>query len=140
MVPSARSRLAAFVVAAGCGGCGFINDVDGPSGLAIKKFSVSPRELSPGAAAQLSWEVEGAEDIRIDNGIGVVKSKGSAEVRPDRSTTYNITAKAGTTVATATVQLLVPIASASPSPSPTPSSSPSPSPTPSPSPSPSSSP
>src|SRR5262249_21378350 len=136
MVPSARFRLAASLVAAVCGGCGFINDVDGPSGLAIKKFSVSPKELSPGAAAQLSWDVEGAEDIRIDNGIGVVKAKGSMEVRPDRSTTYNMTAKAGTTVATATVQLLVPIASASPSPTP----SPSPSPTPSPSPSPSSSP
>src|SRR5262245_5392860 len=138
MAPSARPfPLLALALVAGCSGCGFINDVDGPSGLAIKKFSVTPKEVSPGSVATLSWDVEGAEEVRIDNGVGVVKNKGTLEVRADRSTTYNITAKAGTTSATASVQLLVPTATASPSPSPSPTASPSPSPTPSPTPTPS---
>src|SRR5262245_21468902 len=139
MVPSARPMtVLTLALVASCSGCGFINDVDGPSGgLAIKKFSVTPKEVSPGSAATLSWDVEGAEEVRIDNGVGVVKNKGTLEVRADRSTTYNITAKAGTTSATASVQLLVPTATASPSPSPSPTASPSPSPTPSPTPTPS---
>jgi hypothetical protein len=128
--------VAALALAAGCGACGFINDVDGPTGgLAIKKFSVSPKQVSPGSVALLSWDVEGAEEVRIDNGVGVVKPKGTLEVRADRSTTYNITAKAGTTSATASVQLLVPTSTASPTPSPSPTASPTPAPSPTPTPS-----
>ncbi len=132
------SRIAAVALAAGCAACGFINDVDGPTGgLAIKKFSVSPKEVSPGSVAVLSWEVFGAEEVRIDNGVGVVKPKGTLEVRADRSTTYNITATAGTASARASVQLLVPMSTASPTPSPSPTATPTPSPTPAPTPSPS---
>jgi hypothetical protein len=121
-----------------CGGCGFINDVDGPSSLAIKKFTVSPAEVVPGVAAQLSWEVDGADEVEIDNGVGSVKDKGTLEVRPDRDTTYSITARAGTASATAKVRLTVGSAtSASPSPGPTPSPTPTPSPSATPGPTPS---
>lgn len=122
-------------------GCGFINDIDGPNGLAIKKFAVSPREVVRGAASTLSWEVEGAESIQIDNGIGVVSAKGALEVRVERNTSYNITARAGSSSATASVQLLVgPGSTPSPSPTPAPTPTPTPSPTPSPNPTPSPSP
>jgi len=117
-------------------GCGFINDVDGPSSLAIRKFSLSPREVSAGRASTLSWDVEGADQVQIDNGVGGVKSKGSAEVKPERTTTYTITARTAGALATATVQLVVGGTSALPSPSPTPTPSPTPSPSPSASPSP----
>jgi hypothetical protein len=51
--------------------------------------------------------VVGAESIQVDNGIGVVRAKDSLEVQVGRTTTYTLTARAGTSVATATVRLLV---------------------------------
>jgi hypothetical protein len=87
--------------------CGVLENITGPDGMAIKKFAVSPKEVTATEAATLSWDVEGAESIQIDNGIGVVKAKDSLEVKADKTTTYKITARAGTSSATATVQLLV---------------------------------
>ena len=58
----------ATAAALAMGGCGFINDVDGPTGLAIKKFSLSPREVTPGHTSTLSWDVDGADQVQIDNG------------------------------------------------------------------------
>lgn len=128
--------LVLLMVLVGGGGCGFINDVDGPQGLAIRRFALSPKQVSPGSASTLSWQVEGAEQVQIDNGIGVVKAKGSLEVKVDRTTTYNITARSAGSSATASVQLLVsPASSVSPSPTPSPSATPTPTPTPSPTPS-----
>jgi hypothetical protein len=116
-------------------GCGVLDSIGDPNGLAIKKFALSPKETTPGVASALSWEVEGAESIQIDNGIGVVKAKGSIEVKADRTTTYGITARTGTSTATASVQLLIgPAASVSPSPSATPTPSPTPTPAPTPTP------
>ena len=88
-------------------GCGFIENINGPDGVAIKKFAVTPSEVTAGGAAMLRWEVEGAESIQVDNGIGVVKAKGSVEVKAATTTSYTITARAGTSTATATVQLHV---------------------------------
>jgi hypothetical protein len=135
-----RPQAASFLLAVGVAGCGFINDIDSPAGLAIRKFALSPKEVKPGTASTLSWEVDGADEIRIDNGIGVVKAKGSLEVKVDRTTTYNITAKAAGSTATAAVQLVVGSPSSvapSPSPSATPTPAPTPTPTPTPTPSPS---
>lgn len=131
-----RGNLVGLLVVTATG-CGFINDIDGPQGLAIRRFELSPKQVSPGSASTLSWQVEGAEQVQIDNGIGVVKAKGSLEVKVDRTTTYNITARSAGSSATASVQLQVgPASSVSPSPSPTPTPTPTASPTPSASPTP----
>lgn len=132
----ARSIVALGLLAAGCSAIdGLLNN---PDSLAIQRFSVSPKEVAAGGTATLSWNVEGAESVQIDNGVGVVKSKGSLEVRADRSKTYTLSARGGTSSASSTVQLLVTGSAAGPSPSPsvTPTPSPTPSPTPTPSPSP----
>lgn len=141
------SRVAPWIAvaaAAAAAGCGFIQNINGPDGLAINKFAVAPAEVAPGAAAKLSWDVAGAESIQIDNGVGTVKAKGSMDVQATRTTTYSITARGGTSTATASVRLVVSGTAATPSPSPSPtpapSATPTPSPTPSPSPSPSASP
>lgn len=124
--------------------CAQISDLfNNPSGLAIQKFVASPKEVTPGNAALLRWEVDGADSIQIDNGIGVVKDKGSVEIRVDRTTTYTLSARSGTSTASSSVQVVVAgttSASASPSPSPTPTPAPSPTPTPTPTPSPTPSP
>jgi hypothetical protein len=130
---STRRLIPVFLLLSGCG---FINDVDGPSSLAIRKFGLSPREVTAGRPSTLSWDVDGAELVQIDNGVGSVKAKGSVEVKPDRTTTYTITARSAGSTATATVQLIVGGTSSLPSPSPTPTPSPTPSPSPSASPTP----
>lgn len=138
LVSIQRLRTLVFLLvftAAGVG-CGFINDIDGPAGLAIKKFTLSPKEVTAGGASTLSWEVEGADQVQIDNGIGIVKAKGSLEVKVSRTTTYSITARAAGSTATASVQLVVGSPSGgNPSPGATPTPSPSTTPTPSPTPS-----
>lgn len=129
--------IVAALAAGALVGCGVLDSIGGPNGLAIKKFALSPKETTPGVASSLTWEVEGAESIQIDNGIGVVKAKGSMEVKADRTTTYSITARTGTSAAMASVQLLIgPAASVSPSPNATPTPSPTPTPTPTPVPTP----
>jgi hypothetical protein len=88
----------------------------------------------------LSWDVEGAESVELDNGIGLVQATGSRTVHPTATTNYRLVAVAGTSLATASIRVVVTPAGPSPSPSPSPSATPSPSPTPNPSPTPSPSP
>jgi len=42
---------------------------------------------------ELVWEVENAEEVSIDNGIGKVEAKGSKHVEIDKNTTYVMKAK-----------------------------------------------
>src|SRR5262245_16900193 len=143
-----EKRRVRWLVGAGliAAGCSAVDDILNKSDdLAIVKFSVSPKEVTPGTVAMLSWNVEGATSVAIDGGVGTVKNKGSLEVRGERSKSYTLQAKNGTSAATATVELVVtgtssgpspsPSASATPSPSPSPSSTPTPAPTPTPTPS-----
>jgi hypothetical protein len=108
-------------------GCDALDFLRQPGGLAIQRFAASPADITAGGSTALSWDVEGAESVQIA-GIGTVPSKGSRQVSPAWSTTYVLTARAGTSSATATLQVVV---QPGPSPSPSPSGSPSPSPIPS---------
>jgi hypothetical protein len=140
---SLRGRLILFVglTAVGCSALDGLFDKS--QDLAIVKFAVSPKQVTAGTVATLSWNVEGASSVTIDGGVGVVQSKGSLEVRAERSKSFTLQAKGATSSASATVELVVsgtaivpsPSPSASATPSPSPSPSPSASPTPSPSPS-----
>ena len=141
-----RQRLL-FGVAALTGlgvGCAAVDDLlNNPSGLAIQKFAASAKDVPAGSTVALTWSVEGAEIIQIDNGVGEVKKKGSVEVRVDKSVAYTLTARAGTSAAVSTVMVTVagaPAVTATPTPSPRPSPTPTPTPTPSPSPTPTPSP
>jgi hypothetical protein len=117
-------------------GCSAINNLTGgDKPLAVQKFVASPGEILAGSATTLTWEVVGADSVEIDNGIGNVPAKGSKQIKPEWTTTYSISAKAGTSSANASLRVLVqPDPTATPKPSPSPTPSPSPSPTPSPSP------
>jgi hypothetical protein len=108
--------LPAALIGVGCNPPDVLNQ---PEGLAIKRFAAAPAEVvSPGTAA-LSWDVEGAETVQIE-GIGTVAPKGSRQVSPAWSTTYVLTARAGTSSVTAAFQVVV---QSGPSLSPTPSGS-----------------
>jgi hypothetical protein len=55
---------------------------------AVQRFAVDPASISPGASATLSWEVTGAQEVVIDNGIGKVEAIGGRAVTPAATTTY----------------------------------------------------
>jgi hypothetical protein len=138
--------LAATLVAVSSAGCEYLENFGQPSGLAIQRFVATPDEVAAGSTTTLSWDVEGAETIGIDQGVGEVPGSGSRQIQPLTTTSYTLTARAGTSSATATVQVVVqgssptPTPTATPTPTPTPEPSPTPSPSPSPEPSPTASP
>jgi hypothetical protein len=132
--------FAAFLFGLGAGGCGVLGGLTGPDGLSIQKFAASPDQVESGSTVALTWEVQGADSVQIDHGVGTVQPKGTTAIHPTQTTDYQLTARAGTSSATATVRVQVTgssFPSPSPDPSPTPQASPSPSPSPTPSPSPS---
>lgn len=74
----------------------------------IVSFTAAPTMLpSGGGDAKLSFVIEGATSVTIDNAVGDVTGKTSADVKVAKTTTYTLTAKsdAGTTTATAKVDV-----------------------------------
>ncbi|GBC62894.1 hypothetical protein DENIS_3878 [Desulfonema ishimotonii] len=70
-------------------------------------FSADPTEIAAGASATLSWTVENADTVTIDNGIGTVSVSGTQAVFPAETTTYTLTATGpgGTATASVTIQV-----------------------------------
>lgn len=79
--------------------------VAAPGAPVIQSFTAAPQQISPGSAATLSWDVTGATDVTIDNGIGTQATMGTTMVTPATTTTYTLTANGagGTTSAQVTV-------------------------------------
>lgn len=89
------------------GACSLVDSVTNSGPLSVQKFAVSPREIPAGSTAILSWDVEGAESIEIDNGVGTVGPRDSREIRPARTTTYTLRAASKGSEATSTIQVVV---------------------------------
>src|SRR5579884_1713485 len=75
----------------------------------ILSFTASPAAVAAGQKATLSWSVNGATDIAIDNGVGDVTGAASAAVQPGQTTTYTLTAS--NSAGSATAQVTVTVAS-----------------------------
>ncbi|CAM2008168.1 hypothetical protein [Acanthopleuribacter pedis] len=73
----------------------------------VSSFTVSPTEIVQGDNATLSWNVESAETIDIDQGIGRVSGQGSATVSPDADTVFTLLAQNEFGSVTATASLRV---------------------------------
>jgi hypothetical protein len=135
MVVNAPLRwLGIMLLALASLGCGVFDKLTNSDGdrLTIQKFSASPVTIVPGSSTTLAWEVDGADVVTIDNGIGAVPPKGSRQVLPGATTTYSMTAQAGASAVTASAQVVV---QGSQAPTPTPSTTPTPAATPTPTPS-----
>lgn len=76
----------------------------------VVSFSASPQSITLGGNATLSWTVQNATTISIDQGVGTVSASGSQTVSPTASTTYTLTAQnaAGTTTASTKVTVTAP--------------------------------
>jgi uncharacterized cupredoxin-like copper-binding protein len=71
----------------------------------VVRFDATPSTIAAGQSSQLTWVVQGASSVSIDNGVGNVAATGSTTVTPATTTTYTLTAvaPAGNVTATATV-------------------------------------
>ncbi len=71
----------------------------------ILSFSAAPAAITAGQTSLLSWSVNGATSVSIDNGIGDVSGLTSRPVSPALTTTYTLTASnsGGSVTARATV-------------------------------------
>jgi peptidoglycan/xylan/chitin deacetylase (PgdA/CDA1 family) len=99
---------------AGAGGtttCAAIVDVIVPQAPppTISSFTANPQTIPTGNSSTLSWSVNGATSLTIDQGIGTVLGTSSEVVSPTATTTYTLTASNanGTTTATAVVAVIV---------------------------------
>jgi len=73
----------------------------------IESFKASPVVISPGGVSNLSWEVIGAESVKISPGIGAVEFKGSRQISPSTTTVYTLIAINGTRNRTAEAMVRV---------------------------------
>ncbi len=61
----------------------------------FESFKADPSVLDGAGVSNLSWSITGAEWAAIDQGIGEVSLKGSAQVMPQKTTSYTIYARNG---------------------------------------------
>jgi len=73
----------------------------------ISYFTVSPDTISTGQPATLSWAVSGATSVSINPGNESLAPIGTLQISPSATTTYTLTAAAGTEISTGTVNVLV---------------------------------
>jgi serine/threonine protein kinase len=58
----------------------------------VRKFLVKPQSIPAGSTAILQWDVTGATEVVLDQGIGKVGAAGTFEVSPSKAITYVLTA------------------------------------------------
>jgi hypothetical protein len=73
----------------------------------IESFRAHPVAVSPGGASNLSWNVIGADHVEISPGPGAVALQGIAEVRPQKTTEYRLTAINGTINRSMSLKIMV---------------------------------
>lgn len=88
-------------------------------------FSAEPSTIERGQSATLRWDVSNATDVTISPGVGTVNARGSRQVYPTDTTTYQLSATGpgGSNSDSATVTVTVPPPPAPPPPPPAPSMS-----------------
>ncbi len=59
----------------------------------ILNFVATPQEIDPGEFSALVWEVERADSVTIDMGVGPVDLVGNSDVKPADTTFYTLTAR-----------------------------------------------
>lgn len=82
----------------------------GPGIPTIAEFSVEPSTIERGQSAVLRWNVSGATNVAISNGIGTVPASGTQRITPPETISYVLTANGtnGDSSRTATVTVTNP--------------------------------
>jgi hypothetical protein len=67
-----------------------VNNTKNPN---VHNFDAIRQQITPGQSSTLSWSISNVDRVRIEPGIGIVGSLGSAVVKPSKTTTYTLIAK-----------------------------------------------
>lgn len=59
----------------------------------VQWFTATPTTIATGASTTLHWHVDGATEVSITPGIGIVNAIGQANVQPDANTEYTLLAR-----------------------------------------------
>ena len=94
-----RLCVTATALVAVTAACPVFDGVTNPADFAVVKFTATPSEIPAGSGTTLSWEVNGADSVEINNGVGTVSAKGSKTLHPDWTTAYTLVARRGTSSA-----------------------------------------
>jgi cyclophilin family peptidyl-prolyl cis-trans isomerase len=78
-----------FTLLSGC----LITENEGENSLKINYFIAEPSIIKPGEYTNLSWNVSGAETVKIDHGIGITLHTGTTMVQPFTNITYSLIAQ-----------------------------------------------
>jgi hypothetical protein len=100
MTGSVLAMVAAFVAVLACSVATHAQNPGGvpPSGFPlgppakILSFAAEPNSIQPGQSVTLTWVVVNADRITVDQGVGVVETRGSQKVTPAVTTTYTLRA------------------------------------------------
>lgn len=91
--------------------------VDQPKRPMIVSFTADSSKLRLGQTTELRWNVVGASEVRIDPGIGLVGTTGTAVVRPLGGTAYTLTATGPGGTSTGALPISVDVPASAPPPS-----------------------
>lgn len=78
-------------------------------GPTIRRFTAQSPTIAPGAGTTLTWEVTGADSVKVTPApqYGFSSAANSLTVSPDKTTTYTLEAKKGSCTSTAQVTVVV---------------------------------
>jgi hypothetical protein len=84
-----------------------VNSTTGGGLPIIVAFTGNPLSINAGASSTLSWQVQNATTVSINNGVGSVQLSGTQSVTPGATTIYTLTATNATGNVTAPVTITV---------------------------------
>ncbi len=111
--------LAAAIILGLCASCGsLLISMSPPASARLPEvyfFRADSSKIDSGTAATLRWNVDGADEIFIDHGIGHVEASGQIQVMPKEITAYNLTAvsKRGSVVSSVIINVVPVVKTAS---------------------------
>ncbi len=90
------------LIATGPGGSAYCSETvtvdeedDDNDNVRCDSFTVNDSRVDEGDRITLTWRTTGADDVRINNGVGDVDDDGSERVTVDEDTTFTLTARNG---------------------------------------------
>ena len=90
--------------------------IPAPTPPVINSFNATPSGITAGSSSTLSWNVNNATTVTIDNGVGSVGLTGTRVVTPAADTTYTLTAANVAYFGQATAKVTVAAAAVTPKP------------------------
>lgn len=75
--------------------------------LSIESFIAEPNSIYFSETTTISWEIQGASSVSIDNGIGNVESSGSKIITPTQTGIYTITASDSSSTINRSIEIVV---------------------------------